>query len=166
MESAPSCCTFYGSAHAGSIQLYHILYPLACCAILLVNSLSLARAFQQAARRVKWQVPPQTGTYQRLVPEGCWIRDGSLGPKTQRPSNILESHHNICHENHLLFFSVSCWFRCVSLRLHFKRNPSVLQTWATFAHRGIEAGFPTCSAVPSLSTPVPGARSTTSHYQG
>ena len=62
--------------------LYPILsYPLVCCAILLVNCLSLARAFQQARRRIEWQVPPQPRTYQRLVPEGCWIGNGSVGQK-------------------------------------------------------------------------------------
>ena len=101
MSYVLECCTWrlhHLAAHSMALpmlalsNLYHILYPLVCCAILLVNSLSLARAFQQAARRVKWQVPPQTGTYQRLVPEGCWIRDGSLGPKTQKGLAISWNH--------------------------------------------------------------------------
>ena len=165
METAPSCCTFYGSAHAGSIQFISHIISIGVLRNSACELPESGTCFPASRTACKVASP---STNRNLSATCSWrlldTRWLSGAKNTKRPSNILESHHNICHENRLLFFSVSCWFRCVSLRLHFKRNPSVLQTWATSAHRGIEAGFPTCSAVPSLSTPVPGARSTTSDY--
>ena len=167
METAPSCCTFYGSAHAGSIQFISHIVSIGVLRNSACELPESGTCFPASRTACKVASP---STNRNLSATCSWrlldTRWLSGAKNTKRPSNILESHHNIRHENHLLFFTASCWFRCVSLRLHFKRNPSVLQTWATSAHRGIEAGFPTCSAVPSLSTPVPGARSTTSHYKG
>ena len=151
METAPSCCTFYGSAHAGSIQFISHIVSIGVLRNSACELPESGTCFPASRTACKVASP---STNRNLSATCSWrlldTRWLSGAKNTKRPSNILESHHNIRHENHLLFFTASCWFRCVSLRLHFKRNPSVLQTWATSAHRGIEAGFPTCSAVPSF----------------